>query len=110
MFQSIPNAEYYAEFGRELLRSGKKTSLTAEELQDLQISTRHMAGDKTYTGHILDQAEADSLNQYVDELNRTSCKIKREFLMDKKHQLFVIFSQEISASEIRKAESNKTAA
>ena len=106
MYQTLPSAEYYTQFERQLVKNGERTSLSLEELAQEQITTRFEEGYKTYTGYQISQVEAESLNKYIDELNRTRCLKTREYFKDRKHQLLVIIAEQMTPSQIRE-EDNK---
>lgn len=93
MLQAIPSHEYYAQMERDLLNSGNSAYLTFDELEKQQDTHRAEAGYKTYTGHILTQAEADALNRYTEELNRTRTIKTREYLKDVRHKMFCMITQ-----------------
>lgn len=99
MYQTIPDFSYYKKQERELLASHKKAYLSFEELKAIQEDEGlYKEGYKTYTGHVLTQAEANALNKYTVDLNRTTAIHMREFLKDKRHQLFCIIAQNIKFS------------
>ena len=100
MFQTTPSAEYYKEIERNLARNGKSTSLTPDELKENFDSSLYKAGYTTYTGYVLTEHDANALNIYTQELNRTRCIATRHYLLDKRHQMFCIIAQEISPSEL----------
>jgi hypothetical protein len=102
-------AEYYMEIERDLVRSGKPSSLTYEELQQQQETKFCEAGYRTYTGHCMTQAEADSYNRYTEELNRTRCIRTREYLKDQRHRMFCIIAAQ-AYTEPKESESSTKAA
>lgn len=103
MYQAIPSANNYNEIERELLRNNKPISLTINELNQTQEELSYKDGYKTYTGYILTQADADALNFWTEELNRTRCIKTREYYKDRRHQQFCIISQQLTADDISKS-------
>lgn len=53
----------------------------------METSRIAIAGYRTYTGHILTQAEADILNKFEAEIERNP---NNELLKDNKHKLFTM--------------------
>lgn len=100
MFQKLPSAEYYKEIERNLARHGKPTSLDLNQLKEQFDSSLYQEGYVTYTGYVLTPQDANALNKYTEELNRTRCIAARHLLLDKRHQMFCIIAQEIQPSDI----------
>ena len=101
MYQVLPSSEFYKQIERNLANSGKPTSLSFEQLKESFDPYLYIAGYKTYTGYVLSQADADCLNNYTWELNRTRCISTRQLLLDKRHQMFCIIAEEKTPSELR---------
>lgn len=66
--------------------------ILVEEQKPIELPCR------TYTGHCLDQFEADALNSYLPEINKLAGKIvdtnsmqwnEREFFLNQRHSLFL---------------------
>lgn len=97
MYQNIPNYSYYKNQERELVSRSKKAYFSFNELVALkEDENSYQEGYQTYTGHRLTKVEANALNKYTKDLNRTTAIHVREFLKDKRHQLFCIFALQIA--------------
>ena len=105
MFQLLPEWDHYAQIERDLLNKKQKAYLTLEELEaEKQDENFYKAGMKTYTEYKLNQAEADALNRFTIELNRTRPVHLREYFKDRRHQQFCMCAEEISPDQLAKME------
>lgn len=96
MYQTIPNFEYYKAQERDLISRGKNAYLSFTELKEVQEDENsYKEGYQTYTGHCLTKVEAEALNKYTKDLNRTTAIHMREYLKDRRHQFFCIFANNI---------------
>ena len=105
MFQLLPTWEHYKQIERDLLKKKQKAYLTFEDLEaEKQDESFYKEGMATYTGYTLNKAEADSLNRYTWELNRTRAVHVREYLKDRRHQELCIAAEQISPDTLPKLE------
>lgn len=107
MFQTLPSEEHYKQIERDLINRKQPICLTDVELADAQEVPKCVAGGTTYTGYVLSQFDADCINRFTEELNRTKSIKVREYLKDRRHQQFCIIAEEITVEQLYKAESNR---
>lgn len=101
MFQTLPSPKHYTQIESDLVRNGKNSSLTFEELELQRDDFLYTEGYVMYTGYKMTQVDANALNQYTSELNRTRCIKTREYLKDARHQMFFIIANEMSSEDLK---------
>lgn len=93
MYQSIPDIKQYKKQERDLVMRGKKAYLTFIELDSMQEDDQlYSEGYKTYTGYCLTHTEAEILNNFTKDLNRTTAIHMRNYFKDKRHQSLCLYA------------------
>lgn len=100
MYQAIPSVEHYKNITRQLARQNQPTALSPVELANSQQPLVYKEGYRTYTGYILSQHDADNLNAWTEQLNRTHCIATRSYFADRRHQELVIIAEQLTPEDI----------